>query len=139
MTPLEIRAFVLRWLSTVSTGNHDEFSDLVADQVLDLNSGAKTSASAFEARAQAVRDAFGELRAELEELLLDGERIAWRWRISGVHRAPFLGQPASGQRVTLRGVNFQRLANGRVIEHYTLVDTQQTLSEIRAALATRGH
>ncbi len=139
MTPLEIRAFVVRWLSAVTTGNHNEFSDLIADQVLDLNSGAKTSASAFEARARAVRDAFGELQPELEELLLDGDRIAWRWRISGVHRAPFLGQPASGQRVTLRGVNFQRLANGRVIEHYTLIDTQQALSEMREASTTGRH
>ena len=139
MNPHEIRAFVLRWLNAVSTGNSDEFSSLVSLEVLNVNTGTKTAAHAFEARARAVREAFSDLRPELDDLLIEGDRIAWRWQISGVHRAPFLGQPASGRRVTLRGVNFQRLSNGRVSEHYTLLDTQQILTEMREALAARGH
>ena len=137
MTPTAIRAFVTRWLSAVSIGNSEEFSDLVAENVRDLNSGSETDALAFEARARAVREAFGDLEHELDELLIEGERIAWRWRLSGVHRAPFLGQPATGKRVTLRGVNFQRIQNGRVTEHYTVLDTQRALAEISAPSVTR--
>lgn len=130
MTPTEIRAFVTRWLTAVTSGNPPGFSDLVAASVHDLNSGLKTDATAFETRARVVREALGDLRSELDELLIDGERIAWRWQLSGVQRGAFLGQPPSGKRLSLRGVNFQRLQNGRVTEHYTLVDAQRALADL---------
>ena len=131
MTAQATRAFVLRWLNAVSAGNSREFEDLVAPEVSDSNAGSSSTAQAFEDRARAVQDAFADLHAELDELLIDGDRIAWRWRLTGTHRAPFLGEPASGRRVTIYGVNFQRLSNGRVTEHYTLVDAPRLLAQIR--------
>jgi steroid delta-isomerase-like uncharacterized protein len=128
----------MRWLSAVTSGNHEAFRDLVSDGVRDLNSGSNSDAAAFEARAQAVRAAFSDLQSQLDELLIEGDRIAWRWQLSGVQRGAFLGHAPSGQRITLRGVNFQRLQNGRVTEHYTLVDVQRALADLAAASATSG-
>lgn len=139
MTHTEIRAFVLRWLAAVTTGTYNDFSSLLGSEVRDLNSGSTTDAAAFEARAAAVRAALSNLHSELDELLIEGDRIAWRWQLSGVQHGPFLGQPASGKRITLRGVNFQRLQNGRVTEHYTLIDVQRALADMSAASTTSGH
>lgn len=139
MTESEIRAFVTRWLNAVTSGNYESFRALVSDSVRDLNSASNSDAAAFEARAQAVRAAFSDLHSQLDELLIEGDRIAWRWQLSGVQHGPFLGQPASGKRITLRGVNFQRLQNGRVTEHYTLIDVQRALADMSAASTTSGH
>jgi predicted ester cyclase len=56
------------------------------------------------------------------DLLIDGDRIAWRWALTGTHVGPFAGIGPTGRPVTLYGVNFQRLKDDRVIEHWTLVD-----------------
>jgi len=39
----------------------------------------------------------------------------------------FAGVAATGRRVTLRGVNFQRIADGKVTEHWTMVDVAGAL------------
>ena len=129
----QVQAFVSRWLSAVQSGNLSEFEYLVGDDVLDLDTGTRTSRAAFQERAGAVRLAFSELEARLDELLIDGERIAWRWTLSGIQRAPFLGEAATGKRIRLAGTNFQRLADGVVIEHYTLLDAFGALRQMRQA------
>jgi predicted ester cyclase len=128
----EIDAFVARWLEAVRAGNPAEFANLVHPQVVDLNTGQASPLAAFQDRARAVQSAFGELEGRVDDLLVDGDRIAWRFTLIGTHRGPFLGEPATGKRITLTGTNFQRLAGGVVIEHFTLLDAFGALRQIRA-------
>jgi predicted ester cyclase len=79
-----------------------------------------------------VRSAFSELAGRVDELLLDGDRIAWRWTLTGVHSGPFLGERATGKRVRLSGTNFQRLSGGVAVAHYTLVDALGVLQQLRS-------
>jgi predicted ester cyclase len=117
----QIEAFTSRWLTAICTGELDEFGLMVAERVLDENS------------ARAVYDAFEALEGRVDELLIDGDRIAWRWTLTGVQRAPFLGECALGKRVTLSGTNFQRLEAGVVVAHYTLVDAMGILRQLRSS------
>lgn len=127
----EIEAFVARWLTAIQSGNFSEFEHLVGDSVVDSHTGEVSSRAVFRERARAVQHAFSELEASLDELLVDGDRIAWRWTLTGTQRAPFLGEPNRGKRVRLSGVNFQRLANGVVILHYTVIDALGALRQLR--------
>jgi predicted ester cyclase len=129
----QIEAFTARWLSAIQTGNLAEFEDLVGEEVTDGNTGLATRRAAFQERAAAVERAFSALQGQVDELLVDGDRIAWRWTLTGVQRAPFLGEAGSGQRVRLSGTNFQRLANGVVVVHYTLLDALGALRQMRGA------
>jgi len=129
----QIEAFTNRWLAAICTGQVDEFAVLVAERVLDENTGQETNQDPFRARARTVYEAFEALEARVDELLVDGDRIAWRWTLSGVQRAPFLGECALGKRVTLSGTNFQRLDGGVVVAHYTLVDALGILRQLRSS------
>jgi predicted ester cyclase len=133
MTRNQIEAFTSRWLAGICTGNVDEFSVLVAPRVLDQNSGQETNQDSFRARARAVYEAFEALEGRVDELLIDGDKIAWRWTLIGVQRAPFLGECALGKRVTLSGTNFQRLEAGVVVAHYTLIDAVGILRQLRSS------
>ena len=105
-----ILALIERWLHA-AVAQPELFEQLVLGD-----------ATPFEQRAAALRSAFTDRRASVDELVVEGDRIAWRWSVSGTHVADFAGRAATGRRVTLRGVNFQRLAGERVAEHWTLVD-----------------
>jgi predicted ester cyclase len=129
----QIEAFTSRWLAAICAGNVDEFSLLVAPRVLDVNSGQETNQDPFRARARAVYEAFEALEGCVDDLLIDGDKIAWRWTLTGVQRAPFLGECALGKRVTLSGTNFQRIEAGVVVAHYTLVDAMGILRQLRAS------
>ncbi len=121
-----IEELVRRWLNeAICNGNVAIFDELLAENVCDSSGGAKAFGSEpFKQRARAVHGAFSKIEVALEELVIDADRLAWRWSLTGTHTGAFAGIAATGRRVTLRGVNFQRVRSedGRVVEHWTLAD-----------------
>jgi steroid delta-isomerase-like uncharacterized protein len=119
-----IEQLIWRWLhEAISAGNVAVFDQLLAEDVRD-NSGGGVSQGreSFRRRASAVHAAFSDIEVALDELVVERNSIAWRWSVTGTHTAAFAGFAATGRRVTLRGVNFQRIEAGRVAEHWTLAD-----------------
>jgi predicted ester cyclase len=71
----------------------------------------------------ALRRAFPDLRAIVEDEIAEHDRVAQRIAISGTNREPFLGSPANGRRVTWSQMEILRAdANGRFSEHWSLWD-----------------
>jgi steroid delta-isomerase-like uncharacterized protein len=137
MDRLAIDAFVHRWTQeAIAHGRLEAFDDLVADDAID-RSGAAPSRGVvpFKTRAAAVRAAFGEIEIHVEDLLVDGDAIAWRWALTGTHVGVFAGLEPTGRRATVRGVNFQRLESGKVVEHWTMVDVFGALQALRSPSA----
>ncbi len=133
MNRQQLEAVTARWLAAVRTANLAEFEALTTPDVLDLSTGQRASARVFQERARALHDVFDGLTGRIEELVIEGDRLAWRWTLLGQQRAPFLGEPASGRAITLSGVNFQRQTGGRVSEHYTLFDALGAIRQMRGA------
>jgi hypothetical protein len=61
----------------------------------------------FLQRAAAAREQFGVMEVTVDETICEGDRIAWRWTLRS-------------ERGVLRGVNFQRVVEGRVVVHWTI-------------------
>jgi steroid delta-isomerase-like uncharacterized protein len=124
MERFEIELLVKRWaVDGVANGRLEVFDELVAEDARDIGgSTPSTGREAFKARASAVRRAFSNLEVEIDALVVEGDRIAWRWSMTGDHVGPFLGVAPTGRRVVIRGVNFQRIEGNRVQEHWTLID-----------------
>jgi predicted ester cyclase len=121
----DIERLVQRWTKeAIAGGRLDAFDELLSPDVLDRSvpNSATKGVEQFKARATAVRAAFADIELQVLDLLIDGDRIAWRWALTGTHVGPFAGIGPTGRPVTLYGVNFQRLKDDRVIEHWTLVD-----------------
>ncbi len=106
-------------------GAFDVFDDLLARDVVD-RSGATPSVGVetFKVRAWP-RFALPSpsIQMAIDDLIVDGEALAWRWSLTGTHVGPFAGMAPTGRQDQLRGVNFQRL-RGREghAEHWTLAD-----------------
>jgi steroid delta-isomerase-like uncharacterized protein len=69
-----------------------------------------------------VRAAFPDLRFEIEDELVDGDKVATRWRVMGTQRGAFFGHPASGKRIDVTGMNIFRIAGGRIHEIWVNMD-----------------
>ncbi len=130
----DIERLVRRWTQEViAEGRLDVFDDLLARDVVD-RSGATPSVGVetFKVRAAAVRAAFADIQMAIDDLIVDGEALAWRWSLTGTHVGPFAGMAPTGRQITLRGVNFQRLRGERVAEHWTLADVFSATQAVRA-------
>jgi steroid delta-isomerase-like uncharacterized protein len=88
---------------------------------------------AIRARAAALFAAFPDLRLERLELVIDGDRHADRWLMTGTHRGPLFGIPATGRPVRVEGATFTRLADGGLVAedvHYS--DVAGVLAQLAA-------
>jgi predicted ester cyclase len=130
----DIEKLARRWtLEAIAGGRLDVFDELLVQDAVDRSGPAPTvGVESFKVRAAGVRAAFSDIQIVVDDLLVDGDAIAWRWTLTGTHVGPFAGLAPTARRVTLRGVNFQRLKDGRVAEHWTLVDVFGAMQALRA-------
>src|SRR5579871_452688 len=81
---------------------------------------------------QAFTAAFPDSRIEVESSIAEGDRVVTRWTITGTHRGPFQGIPATGQPVRFAGIEFNRVVDGRIVEHWSMFDNLALLQQIGA-------
>ena len=66
--------------------------------------------------------AFPDDRVEIELITGDGDLVSYRARESGTHKGEFLKIPATNKSATWTEIQFFRIKNGKVVEHWVDVD-----------------
>ncbi len=79
-----------------------------------------------------VVSAFPDVRATVEDLLADGDRIVERTTARATHRGEFEGVPATGRPVTWTEIHLYRLKNGKIAELWSEIDFLAILTQIGA-------
>lgn len=75
-------------------------------------------------------DAFPDLSATVENLLMAGDKVIALVSYHGTHQGTFLGIPATGKSITITGINIFRFADGLVVEHWGLTDRITALRQL---------
>jgi steroid delta-isomerase-like uncharacterized protein len=83
----------------------------------------------FARRTAALRAGFVE-EAVFGVFVAEGDLVAFTWTFTGVHHGPFAGVPATGKRVTLAGINVERLKEGKIVEHWSQFDLAGLMKQI---------
>jgi steroid delta-isomerase-like uncharacterized protein len=73
----------------------------------------------FKRRVESHYAGVPDLRAEIFEMVGEGDLIAYRWTFSGTHGGTWFGYPATNRQVVLHGMNLERFENGKVVEHFS--------------------
>ena len=74
-------------------------------------------------------DAFGQ-RFTVEEMIAEGDRVVVRWTGSGTHVGAFMGIPPTGRSFTISGIDIYRMADGKMAEHWHVVDQLALLGQL---------
>ena len=67
-------------------------------------------------------EAFPDDKVTIELLTADGDMVSYRASENGTHRAEFLKIPATGKHATWTEIQFFRVKDGKVVEHWVDVD-----------------
>ena len=76
--------------------------------------------------------AFPDLRATVEDMIAEGDKVVTRWTMRGTHEGMVRDIPATGKQVTVKGVTIKRMANGKVVEEWSLIDMLGLLQQVGA-------
>jgi predicted ester cyclase len=74
--------------------------------------------------------AFPDGQVTVEDLLADGDKVVVRISLRGTHQGAFRGIAPTGKPITLMGIHIFRFANGKVVEHWGLMDWLAALQQL---------
>ena len=80
--------------------------------------------------AQAFRSAFPDWHSTVDEMIVEGDRVAERWMGRGTHQGEFQGIPPTGKRVAVPGVVFYRIAGGKIVEFRGQFDRMSLMQQL---------
>jgi predicted ester cyclase len=85
----------------------------------------------FKARVRGIHAAFWEVDVAVEDLVPQGEKLAWCWRLRAMHVGTFMEIAPTKKRIALDGMNLQYVRDGRVVEHWTCIDLLDVIRQLK--------
>jgi predicted ester cyclase len=130
MTETDIREMYSRYADAINFRELDKLNDVISDHVV-VNGhpvARDTVIAAISSNIEAVPD----MRWELDEILIDGDRLAVRATNTGTPTKPWLGVPPSGVSFEIAEIAIYTVQNGRFVEMNFLQDSAGLLRQLRA-------
>ncbi len=92
--------------------------------------GVAPTREGFKQTAIALKKAFPDLRYTIEDVIESGDRIVHRLTARGTMKGDFAGMPATGKNATWTEIHIGKVANGRVTEHWGVIDQLSMLVQL---------
>ena len=74
--------------------------------------------------------AFPDLHFTMEDQLIQGDRVAFRWHATGTHNGPLGAAPPTGKTIAVDGLIVDRLVEGKVQERWEQFDQSLMLQQL---------
>jgi predicted ester cyclase len=111
-------------LEVLNNGNFGLLDELVATDFVDRSAqpGVSPTREGFKQSAIALKTAFPDLHYTIDDSIDCGDRIVHRLTARGTMKSDFMGITATGKSATWTEIHIGRVAGGRMVEHWSLVD-----------------
>jgi steroid delta-isomerase-like uncharacterized protein len=139
MSESENVVVIARFLEEViNQGRLEQADELVAVDFVELDPlpGQKQGREGLKEVIRMLREAFPDMHWVVNETVASGDKVVTRFTWTGTHRGTFLGVPATGRGVSVKGVVIDRLAACKMADSRILMDNftmMQQLGVIPAA------
>ena len=125
-----VQAWMDGWNARGSAAADDLFAETLVDHRIGSPEPATVTREEFKAGLDALVEQLGHGQFEQEDLFGEDDRVLVRWVAHGELRAPWLGLPATGQPLALRGLNIFRVQDGRIVERWSYIDLADVLRQV---------
>jgi predicted ester cyclase len=130
------KKIVQRFVTEYQTGNNQQvLRDTIADTLVNHTPMSPDAAGGVE-EVKGIFDmfhaAFEGFTAEIVDQLAEGDKVMTYKTFSGTHTGEFMGIPPTGKHVRFDVMDIIRLADGRFVEHWGLIDQAGLLRQLGA-------
>lgn len=129
-------AVVRRFVDAITSGDGAALDDVltpdfVAHAPSEIAHAAEQQDRArVRAEVERMADTLPDMRADIHDLVVDGDRVAVRWSATGTHEGTLMDIPPTGRRLTIRGMNVVRVVDGRIAEDWVQWDVLDLLRQL---------
>jgi predicted ester cyclase len=133
MTPTEMKALVLKCMRGFSSRDlsqlegcfHDDYKRHVTPGLKGVSSFAEHVAD-LKNRREVLSDA----RFEPDEIIAEGDTVAVRFTMTGIHTGEFLGIASTGKRICRAQMAFFHIKDGKIADSYNVSDMYGMLHQL---------
>jgi steroid delta-isomerase-like uncharacterized protein len=79
-----------------------------------------------------LRSAFPDLKATVDDVIAEGDKVVIRQTWSGTHKGEFMGIPPTGKKVSFGVIDIIRVAGGKMVEHWGQMDAMGMMQQLGA-------
>ncbi len=126
-------AVIGRFLEEViNQGRLEQADELVAVDFVELDPlpGQRQGREGLKEVIGMLRAAFPDIHWVVDETVASGDKVVTRFTWTGTHRGTFLGIPATGRSVSVKGVVIDRLAAGKMADSRILMDNFTMMQQL---------
>ena len=143
----ENKALVRRWLDEVLTrGNLRRVDELFAPNYVLHDPSFPYEVhgrEGVECYVATYRAAYPDACFTVEDQIAEGDMVVTRWTACGTHQGEFLGMPPTGSRVTITGIEFDRIFDGKIdeawVSYHLSTDKALDPERVKRAFAMMHH
>ena len=112
------------YAEVVSGRDYSNLSSLVAAEYVDHNAeGAARGPGVVRAHMEAIRSTLPDFTMRIEHIIAEEDWVATRVTGRGTHKGEWMNIKPTGREIHLKGINMDRLQNGKIVEHWGEADT----------------
>ena len=127
------KAVIGKFIEEVINQNRmDRADDLVVKDFVELDPlpGQRQGREGLKEVLGMMRTAFPDIHWVVEEMVAEGDTVVTRFTWTGTHQGAFLGVPATGKNVSVKGVVIDQLADGKMSKSRILMDSLGMMQQL---------
>jgi steroid delta-isomerase-like uncharacterized protein len=133
MSAAENKAVIAAFLEDViNQGRLERADDLVEPDFVELDPlpGQRQGRQGLKEVIGGLRISFPDMHWVVDEMIAEDDKVVTRFTWTGTQRAPFLGVPATGKSVTVKGVVIDQLAFGKMAKSRIQMDMMGMMQQL---------
>ncbi len=76
------------------------------------------------------RTAFPDLQMTIEDIVAKGDKVWAYTTMRGTNKGEFMGMPATGKKIEVKGVDIVRFVSGKAVEHWGVSDDLTMMTQL---------
>lgn len=124
MTTEANKELVRRYVELWNTGNLPLADEILAPEFVDhTHPGRAPGPESVKDEIKTFRAAFPDAQVDVEQMIGEADTVAFRFIARGTHQGTFGPFPPTGKEAVLTGMDFVRIADGKLVELWSSQDT----------------
>lgn len=120
-----------KYVAAVNAHDTSTFGDIHTENYIQHSGRSPNGLAAQIENFRAIFARMPDVQARVEDRIIQGDKIVARMAFSATHTQPLQGIAPTGRRFTLRTIDIWRVENGKLAEHWDIVDTAGLQKQLR--------
>jgi steroid delta-isomerase-like uncharacterized protein len=130
MSAEENKALMHRFFEEMNEGNFAVIDELLAPEYIYHDTTGDMTREQFKQYAKGMVAALPDFNGSIDDMIAEGDKVAVRYTMQGTHQGTLRGIPPTGKRITINGLEIDRLSGGKFVETWIISDTLGMMQQL---------